>query len=124
MLRSYFIVALRTFSRQKVYTFINISGLAIGLAGALLIFGYIIDELNYDMVHPYAKNTYRIGTHRVSEDGNEQSYRVAPALWSDQLKEHYPDVQSILRTLWFGYPISLIGGGIAPPPPRPLACVS
>jgi len=62
MLRSYFIVALRTFSRQKIYTLINISGLAIGLAGALLIFGYIIDELNYDKVHPYAKNTYRIGS--------------------------------------------------------------
>ena len=78
MLRSYFIVALRTFSRQKVYTFINISGLAIGLAGALLIFGYIIDELNYDMVHPYAKNTYRIGTHGIFEDGNEQTFAETP----------------------------------------------
>ena len=72
-----------------------------------MIFGYIIDELNYDMVHPYAKNTYRIGTHRVSEDGNEYSYRVAPALWSSQLKEQYPDVQAILRTQWFGYPTSV-----------------
>ena len=107
MLRSYFIIALRTFFRQKVYTFINIAGLAIGLAGALLIFGYTIDELNYDMVHPYAKNTYRIGTHSIPEDGNEEKYRVAPALWSSQLKEHYPDVQSILRTLWIGYPTSI-----------------
>ena len=107
MLRSYFTVALRNFSRQKVYTFINISGLAIGLAGALLIFGYIIDEFNYDMVHPYAKNTYRIGTHHISDDGNERKYSVAPALWSSQLKDQYPDVQSILRTMWFGYPTSI-----------------
>ena len=91
MLRSYFTVAIRSFSRQKVFTFINISGLAVGLAGALLIFGYIIDELSYDMVHPYAKNTYKIGTHRIFEDGNESKYSVAPALWSSQLKEQYPD---------------------------------
>jgi len=107
MLRSYFIVALRTFARDKVYTLINISGLAIGLAGAILIFGYIIDELNYDMVHPYAKNTYRIGTHYISEDGSEETYSFAPPLWSSQLEEQYPDIQSILRTMWFGYPTSI-----------------
>ncbi len=107
MLRNYFIVALRIFSRQKAYTFINISGLAIGLAGAFLIFAYIIDELNYDMVHPYVKNTYRIGTHYISEDGSEEKYSIAPAIWSSQLKEQYPDVQSILRTMWYGYPTSV-----------------
>ena len=107
MIRNYLTVALRTFSRQKVFTFINISGLAIGLAGALLIFGYIIDEFDYDMVHPYAKNTYRIGTHTIFEDGNEGKYSVAPALWSSQLKEKYPDVQSILRTQFIAYPTSV-----------------
>jgi putative ABC transport system permease protein len=107
MFRSYFTVALRTFSRQKIYSLINTSGLAIGIAGALLIFGYIIDELNYDMVHPYAKNTYRIGTHYIYEDGNEGNYSLAPALWSSELKEQYPDVQSILRTLWLGNPYSV-----------------
>jgi putative ABC transport system permease protein len=106
MLRNYCTVALRTFSRQKVFTFINISGLAIGLSGALLIFGYIIDELSYDIVHPYSKYTYRIGTEYL-EDGNEEKYSVAPPLWSSQLKEQYPDVQSILRTLWFGSPTSV-----------------
>jgi len=107
MLKNYFTVALRTFSRQKIYTFINISGLAIGLAGALLIFGYIIDELSYDMVHPHARNTCRIGTKRIFEDGNEGKYSVAPALWSTQLKEQYPDVQSILRILFIPYPTSV-----------------
>lgn len=107
MLRSYFTIALRTFSRQKVFTFINISGLAVGLAGALLIFAYIIDELSYDMVHPSAKNTYRIGTHQIFDNGNEASYSVAPAMWSSQLKENYPEIESITRTRWFGYPASV-----------------
>jgi len=107
MLRSYFTVALRIFVRDKVYTLINISGLAIGLTGVILIFGYIINELNYDEVHPYDKNTYRIGTHYIAEDGDEGKYPVAAAFWSSQLKEQYPDVQSILRTLWYGFPTSV-----------------
>ena len=107
MLRSYFTVALRIFARDKVYTLINISGLAIGLAGAILIFGYIINELNYDEVHPYDKNTYRIGTHYIAEDGDEGKYPVAAALWSSQLKEQYPDVQSILHTIMYGFPTSV-----------------
>ena len=107
MLRNYFTVAFRIFSRQKVYTLINIGGLAIGLAGALLIFGYIMNELNYDEVHPYTENTYRIATKYIDEDGNTETWRVAPALWSDQLKEQFPDVQARLRIRWIGYPNSV-----------------
>jgi len=107
MFRNYLTLALRSFSRQKVFTLINISGLAVGLAGALLIFGYILDELNYDMVHPYANNTYKIGTNRIFEDGNQTKYPVAPALWSSQLMDQYPEVQSVVRTMWFGYPASV-----------------
>ena len=107
MIRNYFTIALRTFSRQKIYTFINISGLAIGLAGALLIFGYILDELSYDSMHPKYKNTYRIGTQRIFDDGNENFYSSSPALWSSQLKDRTPEVQSILRTMFIPYPTSV-----------------
>jgi putative ABC transport system permease protein len=107
MLRNYFTVALRTFLRQKVYTVINITGLAIGLAGALLIFGYIIDELSYDSIHPFTDNTYRIGTTRITDDGNQFHYSSAPALWSSQLKAQYPEVESVLRTMFIPYPTSV-----------------
>lgn len=100
-------VAIRTFYRQKIFTFINISGLAVGLAGALLIIGYIIDELTYDAIHPHASDTYRIGVHRIFEDGNEAFYQVAPAVWSNQLKEQYQQVKTAMRTMWFGYPSSV-----------------
>jgi len=107
MIRNYFTIAIRSFSRQKVYTFINISGLAIGLAGALLIFGYILDELSYDSIHPYSENTYRIGTQRIFDDGNENYYSSSPALWSSQLEDQTPEVQSILRTMFIPYPTSV-----------------
>jgi len=106
MLKNYFKIAVRTFSRQKVFSFINISGLAVGLAGALLIAAYIIDELSYDLIHPNAATTYRLGTQHF-EEGNENFYASAPAMWSNQLKERYPEVNSVLRTSWFGYPFSV-----------------
>lgn len=106
MLKNYFKIAVRTFSRQKVFSFINISGLAVGLAGALLIAGYIIDELSYDLIHPQAQNTYRLGTQHF-EEGNENFYASAPAMWSNQLKERFPEVKSVLRSNWFGYPFSV-----------------
>jgi putative ABC transport system permease protein len=106
MIKNYLKIALRNFSKQKTFSFINISGLAVGLAGALLIFAYVDDELNYDTVHPFAENTYQIGT-QYFEEGNENKYAAAPAMWSSQLKEQYPEVKSILRTNWFGYPFSV-----------------
>jgi putative ABC transport system permease protein len=107
MFRNYFVVAFRIFYRQKVYTFLNIAGLSIGLSAVLLIFGYILDELTYDKIHPYARNTYRIGMIYIPENGNEQRYSVAPPIWSRQLKEQYPYVHSILCTNWYGYPFSV-----------------
>ena len=107
MLRSYFIVAFRTFSKQKAYSLLNISGLAIGLAGAFLIYTHIIDELRYDTTHPFHKNTYRLGTHYVPDDGNERKLSSAPALWSGQLKEQFPGVKSIMRSIWVGFPYSI-----------------
>jgi putative ABC transport system permease protein len=107
MLKNYFKIALRIFSRQKAYTLINISGLAIGLSGALLIFGYIINELNYDRIHPSAKNTYRLAANYINDDGSVEKYSYAPALWSDQLKTQFPEVLARLRTMWIGYPYSV-----------------
>ena len=106
MLRNYFVIALRTFSRQKAFTFINISGLAVGLAGAIMISAYVIDELSYDTIHPNASETYSLGTQHFEEE-NENFYSAAPALWSGKLKEEFPETKSVLRTMWFGYPFSI-----------------
>ena len=72
-----------------------------------MIIGYITDELTYDAMHPNANQTYKIGVHRIFEDGNETHYGSAPALWSDQMKAKYPEVKEVLRTMWFGYPASV-----------------
>ncbi len=60
MLKNYFKVAFRNLLNQKVYSFINIAGLAIGLATCLLITIFVIDELSYDRHHEKASQIYRV----------------------------------------------------------------
>src|SRR6478609_3473335 len=61
MIRNYLLIALRNFQRQKLLAFLNMFGLALGLACAILIFLYVSDELQYDTMHPHYKDTYYIG---------------------------------------------------------------
>ncbi|HLY07157.1 MAG TPA: ABC transporter permease [Rhizomicrobium sp.] len=60
VLRNYLVTALRNFARHKLYSFINIVGLAVGLACAIFIVLFIRDELSYDRWIPGTENLYRI----------------------------------------------------------------
>ncbi len=71
MLRNYFITAFRNLSRNKVYAFINIAGLSIGLACAMLIILYVKDEVSYDRFHTHVAHIYRVVTQNVDAKGNK-----------------------------------------------------
>lgn len=62
MLKSYFITAWRNLSRHKIYSIINIAGLSIGLACAMLILLYVKDEVSFDKFHKNVNSIYRIVT--------------------------------------------------------------
>ncbi len=51
MFTNYFKIALRNLTRNKVYSFINIAGLSLGLACSMLIILYVKDEVSYDRFH-------------------------------------------------------------------------
>ena len=74
MWRNFFTVALRNISKNKVFTLINVSGLAIGLASSILILMFIVKELSFDRFH---ENRHRI--YRLYIDGvmGEQTFRGA-----------------------------------------------
>ena len=62
MFRNYLLNhAFAILKHQKLFSFLNIFGLALGLASAILIFLYVSDELRYDTMQPYYKDTYRVG---------------------------------------------------------------
>jgi putative ABC transport system permease protein len=60
MFKNYFKTAFRSLARNKVYSFINIAGLSIGLACTMLIMLYVKDEVSFDRFHKNVKNIYRI----------------------------------------------------------------
>jgi putative ABC transport system permease protein len=108
MFINYLKVALRNIKRYKGFSFINISGLAVGMACCILIFLWVQDELSYDKFHENGKNLYLVGTHErygtktVTHSGTPSA--VGPALKAD-----YPEIVNAARicngphTLNFAY---------------------
>jgi putative ABC transport system permease protein len=60
MLTNYFTTAFRNLAKNKVYSLINIMGLAFGLACVFLIINYVRSELSYDRHHQHASAIYRV----------------------------------------------------------------
>jgi putative ABC transport system permease protein len=70
MLKNYFKIAFRNLQRNKIYSFINIAGLGLGLACAMLIILYIKDEVSYDRFQGNLNNIYRVVTTNMNPDGS------------------------------------------------------
>jgi putative ABC transport system permease protein len=107
MLRNYFLIALRNFRRQKLFSVLNMSGLALGLASSILIFLYVSDELRYDGMHPHFHNTYRIGSTWSNPEGRSFDNTEAPGFWVKHLKDTRSEVTGATRIAYIGYPTSL-----------------
>ncbi|SDE11001.1 MacB-like core domain-containing protein [Dyadobacter soli] len=71
MIRNYFTIALRTLVHNKAYSFINVAGLSIGLAAAMLILLYTKDEVSFDQFHANNPDIYRITNKYISPEGKQ-----------------------------------------------------
>ena len=96
MIRNYLKIAWRNIQRHKAYSFINISGLAVGMAVCTLIFLWVKDELNYDRFH---QNTNRL--YRVVMEVQGTWWTGAPWALAPTLKRDYPEVQLYTRFFRF-----------------------
>jgi len=98
MLQNYLKIALRNLFRNKVYSFINIFGLALGVACCLLLTLYIQDELSYDKHHKHLENIYRITTQFESDKGIDKLGTSSPPI-ALTLMEELSEVESATRAL-------------------------
>lgn len=97
MFRSFFLLSLRNlFRKSGLFTFINISGLAIGLASILLIAMFVYDEYNFDAYHTKADRIQRIVLD-FSEKGNTVSWARTSAPIGKYLAGTYPEVEQVVR---------------------------
>lgn len=98
MLKNFFVIAVRNLLKHKLFSFINIFGLALGVAACLVILKYIEFETSYDNFHSNAPALYRVNR-TVSKNGETKppmtytTYGLAPALQSD-----IPEVKRCIRT--------------------------
>jgi putative ABC transport system permease protein len=96
MLKNYLKVAVRNLLRYKVYSFINIFGLAVGIACCMLILLFVIKELSFDSFHNNADRIYRINAD-VIFGGNEIHTTQTSDMMGPVLKKDYPAVEEFTR---------------------------
>lgn len=100
MIRNYIKIAFRNLLKHKSFSFINIIGVAIGLACFLLLTIYVKDELSYDRHNTNADRIYRLSRTFLSKDGTE-SLRLGHAAppFGPLIKQDFPQVEEVTRML-------------------------
>ncbi|MEO6902706.1 MAG: ABC transporter permease [Bacteroidia bacterium] len=96
MIKNYFKIALRNLKKNKVFSFINIFGLATGLACCMLITVFVLDELSYDQYPAKASNIYRVGL-KIIANGGVASYPMVDVAVGAGIKDYIPEVLSYTR---------------------------
>ncbi|HWB90884.1 MAG TPA: ABC transporter permease [Puia sp.] len=102
MLKNFFLVTLRNFWRNKAFSTINILGLAIGMAAALLIGLWVENELSYDSFYDKAPRIYELYS-RQAYNGKPDAWPRVTTLMAPELKKTYAGVEDAVRfrTVYF-----------------------
>ena len=98
MLKTYLKIAFRNLCRYKIFSFINILGLAIGMTACFLIFLYVQFEFSYDRFHQNAERTYRLVADVTNSSGTHPGYQTSAPM-AGSIKALYPEVQSFTRVI-------------------------
>jgi len=98
MVANYFKIAWRNLFRNKIYSLINISGIALGIAIFWLLSLYVADELSFDRYHEKANRIYRVA-HHARWDGGSISQASTSAPFAAALKSEFPEIQEATRIL-------------------------
>jgi putative ABC transport system permease protein len=96
MLKNFVKIAFRNLYKNKVYSSINILGLAVGLATCIIILLYVSHELKYDKHHEHSDRIYRITSH-IDFAGNFIELASTSAPMGPALKENFPEVEAMTR---------------------------
>lgn len=99
MLRNYITIAFRNLTKNSVYSFINIIGLAVGITCSLLIFLWVRDEVSYDQFHEKRNRLHQVFMNQEFSDGIG-SQQALPYPLKDILKEKSSNIKHVAITNW------------------------
>ena len=84
--------ALRNLYKHKSGSVINILGLSIGMAAAVLIFMWVQNEVNFDNYHPDGTRIFHVG---LKTKSNQERYAGSPLVLGDEIKRQIPEVDKV-----------------------------
>jgi putative ABC transport system permease protein len=96
MIKNYLKIIFRNIKRNKVYSFINIMGLAIGMASTLFIFLWVQNELSFDRYHDKTNQIYRV-TFKTDLPNYHAHFARCPYGWVNALPEEFPEILDLVR---------------------------
>lgn len=97
MLKNYFKIIARSFSKNRGFNFLNLSGLAIGFAACMLIVIYVVYETSFDNFHTQADRIYRLTVHYTSDTGYDTHFARVDADWTKSIPDEIPEVEKLVR---------------------------
>ena len=108
MIRNYLLTALRNFSKNKFYTFINIIGLSIGITCSILILLWVFDELTFDKFLPKSDRLYQVWVNSAF-DNKINTWRSVPLPTYEGLKNADSNIKRTASADWGGDHLLTVG---------------
>lgn len=99
MLKNFFKIAYRNLLRNKGFSFINITGLAIGMASSMLVLIWINNEINFDDFHEKKDRIYE-AWNKAEFSGELQCWNVTPKVLASAAQRDLPEVEQAVRVDW------------------------
>jgi putative ABC transport system permease protein len=114
MWRNYLTVGFRALAKNKTYAFINVFGLALGLAACLIILLYVRYELSYDQWLPNGDNVYQLQTYyHDQQTGEDLNLQMASYVAGTSLQKDFPQVEGRVYASGGGFTVLKGGEAVA-----------
>jgi putative ABC transport system permease protein len=99
MIKNYFLIAFRNLKKNKVFSFINIFGLAVGMAAGLLIIQYVSFELSFDTFHSKKDRVFRVTQDRYDRGKLSTQWAAGAFAEGNAFKNNFPQVEDFLKVV-------------------------
>ncbi len=97
MLKNYLVTTIRNLKRNKLFSFINISGLSVGLTCCILILLYTKDEISYDRFHNNKDQLYQLTCDRMEKNNTDEKFAIAAMVQGSAFKREIPEIKEFTR---------------------------
>ena len=100
MIKNYLLITFRNIFRNKLFSGVNILGLAFGICSTLLILLWVFDELHVDKFHAQSDRLYRVMENQKASDGRIYTWAATPGPMAPFIKDKYPEIELATRVTW------------------------